>query len=82
MEYFFTRFQPTTLEEYLGVIGRKMLKMDIKHIGRHAVDWILLAQDRGQWRAVVNYGNDPSDSKNASKMFDWLRSVLKKDSDT
>lgn len=81
MDIFFHCFQPTALEVYLGVIGRKMLKMDIKHIEWHAVDWILLAQDRGQWRAVVNYGKDPSDSKNASKTFYWLRSILKEDSD-
>lgn len=69
MEYFLC-FQSTALEVYLGVIGRKMLKIDIKHIGRDAVDWIHLVQDTGKWRAVVNDGNEPSDTKNASKVFD------------
>jgi hypothetical protein len=67
---FFHCFQPTALEEYLGVIGRNMLNIDIKHIGRDAVDWINLAQDRRKWRAVVNYGNEPLDSKYVSKFFD------------
>jgi hypothetical protein len=67
---FFLCFQPTALEVYLGVIGRKMLKTDIKYMVGHEVDWIHLVQDRGKWRAVVNYGNEPSDSKNASKFFD------------
>jgi hypothetical protein len=47
-----------------------MLKIDIKHIRRDAVDWIHLVQDTGKWRAVVNDGNEPSDTKNASKFFD------------
>jgi hypothetical protein len=28
--------------------------MDLREIGREDVDWIHLAQDRNQWRAVVN----------------------------
>jgi hypothetical protein len=30
------------------------IKMDLREIGRHGVDWIELAQDRDQWRALVN----------------------------
>jgi hypothetical protein len=30
------------------------IKMDIREIGRDVVDWIDLAQDRDQWRALVN----------------------------
>jgi hypothetical protein len=30
------------------------IKMDLRGIGRDSVDWIDLAQDRGQWRALVN----------------------------
>jgi hypothetical protein len=30
------------------------IKMDLREIGRDVVDWIELAQDRDQWRAVVN----------------------------
>jgi len=69
-EIFFICFRPTALEIYLGVIGKKMLKIDIKHIGRDAVDWIHLVQNTGKWRDVVNDGNEPSDTKNASKCFD------------
>jgi hypothetical protein len=47
-----------------------MLKIGIKHTGRDAVDWSHLVQDIGKWRAVVNDGNEPSDTKNASKVFD------------
>jgi hypothetical protein len=28
--------------------------MDLKEIGWEDVDWMLLAEDRGQWHAVVN----------------------------
>jgi hypothetical protein len=30
------------------------IKMDLKKIGLGGVEWIHLAQDRDQWRAVVN----------------------------
>jgi hypothetical protein len=30
------------------------IKMDLREIGWDGVDWIELAQDRGQWRALVN----------------------------
>jgi hypothetical protein len=41
-------------------LGRPMLRwedgvrMDLRLIGLGDVDWIGLAQDRGQWRAVVS----------------------------
>jgi hypothetical protein len=28
--------------------------MDIREIGWEGMDWIVLAQDRDQWRALVN----------------------------
>jgi hypothetical protein len=28
--------------------------MDLREIGWGCVDWINMAQDRGQWRALVN----------------------------
>jgi hypothetical protein len=31
-----------------------IIKMDLREIGRDGVDWIELAQDRDQWKAVVN----------------------------
>jgi hypothetical protein len=30
------------------------IKMDIREIGWDSMDWIKLAQDRDQWRALVN----------------------------
>jgi hypothetical protein len=30
------------------------IKMDLRKIGWDGVDWIHLAQDRDQWRALVN----------------------------
>jgi hypothetical protein len=30
------------------------IKMDLREIGRVGMDWIDLAQDRDQWRALVN----------------------------
>jgi hypothetical protein len=30
------------------------IKMDLKEIGWDGMDWIDLAQDRNQWRALVN----------------------------
>jgi hypothetical protein len=30
------------------------IKIDLKEIGRDDMDWIDLAQDRDQWRALVN----------------------------
>jgi hypothetical protein len=30
------------------------IKMDLRDIGWEDVEWFQLAQDRGQWRAVVN----------------------------
>jgi hypothetical protein len=30
------------------------IKMNLREIGWHGVDWIELAQDRDQWRALVN----------------------------
>jgi hypothetical protein len=30
------------------------IKMDLRQIGRYGMDWIDLAGDRDQWRALVN----------------------------
>jgi hypothetical protein len=30
------------------------IKMDLREIGWSGMDWIDLAQDKGQWRALVN----------------------------
>jgi hypothetical protein len=41
----------------LGRLRRRLvdnIKMDLREIGWDCVDWIDMAQDRGQWRTVVN----------------------------
>jgi hypothetical protein len=47
------------------------IKMNLRDIGWDDMDWLYLAQDRDQWRALVNIilyfsscerGNEPSDS--------------------
>jgi hypothetical protein len=30
------------------------IKIDLREIGRDGMEWINLAQDRGQWKALVN----------------------------
>jgi hypothetical protein len=30
------------------------IKMDLTEIGWDGMDWIILVQDRGQWKALVN----------------------------
>jgi hypothetical protein len=39
-------------DQYVG--GWTILKMDLGEIGWDGRDWIELAQDRNQWRALVN----------------------------
>jgi len=39
--------------EDLGIDGDN-IRMDLRKMGWEGVDWIHLAQDRDQWRAVVN----------------------------
>jgi hypothetical protein len=31
-----------------------IIKMDLREVGLEGMDWMNLAQDRDQWRAVVN----------------------------
>jgi hypothetical protein len=38
------------------------IKMYLREIGLGGVDWIRLAQDRDQWRAVSECGDEPSGS--------------------
>jgi hypothetical protein len=45
-------------EKCIYVIGGRRwvdnIKMDLREIGWYAMDWIDVAQDRDQWRALVN----------------------------
>jgi hypothetical protein len=33
------------------------IKMDLREIGWYSMEWIDVAQDRDQWRALVNTGS-------------------------
>jgi hypothetical protein len=47
------------------------IKMDLGEIGWHGMDWIDLAQDRSQWRALVNMViNEPSGSIKCWKVLE------------
>jgi hypothetical protein len=41
------------------------IKMDLREIGWEGVDWLHLAQDRDQWRAVVSFIK-------GGEFLDWL----------
>jgi hypothetical protein len=45
------------------------IKMDLREIGTEVVDWIHLAQDRDQWRAL-EYGNETLSSIKGGEFFD------------
>jgi hypothetical protein len=52
--------------------------MDLREIGWDVVDWIDMAQDRDQWKTLVNAVS----SLKCWKVLEWLRNyrLLKKDS--
>jgi hypothetical protein len=42
-------------------LGRpRRIKMDLREMGWGVMDWIDLAQDRDQWRALVTRGGPPA----------------------
>jgi hypothetical protein len=45
------------------------IKMDIRETGLDGMGWIGLAQDRGQWRALVNMGMNLQVLKNVRKFL-------------
>jgi hypothetical protein len=45
------------------------IKMDLREIGWDSMDWIDLAQNRDQWRALVNTGMNLRVPKNAVKFM-------------
>jgi hypothetical protein len=44
----------TSPENFISTYCKFLIKMDLGEIGRDGRDWIELAQDRDQWRALVN----------------------------
>jgi hypothetical protein len=45
------------------------VKMDLSEIGWGGMDWIHLAQDRDQWRALVNTVMNPRVPENVGKFL-------------
>jgi hypothetical protein len=45
------------------------IKMDLREIGWDGIDWIDLAQDRDQWRALVNMVMNLRVPKNTGKFL-------------
>jgi hypothetical protein len=46
------------------------MRIRIREIGGEGVDWIHLAEDRDQWRALVNTVNEPSGPMNGGGFLD------------
>jgi hypothetical protein len=55
------------------------IKIDLGEIAWDGVDWIDLAQDRDQWRGLVNT-DEPSGSTKCWEVLEWLHNwqLLKK----
>jgi hypothetical protein len=49
------------------------IRIDLSEIGWGGMDWIDLAQDRDQWRAPCEHGNEPSGSIKCREILKWLR---------
>jgi hypothetical protein len=58
------------------------IKMDLREIGWDGMDWIDLAEDRDQWRALVKKGGEPSGFLKCWEVLKWLQNwqLLKKGS--
>jgi hypothetical protein len=48
------------------------IKIDLGEIGWDGMDWVDLAQDRDQWRALVNTVMNLWVPYNPGKFFKWL----------
>jgi hypothetical protein len=48
--------------------------MDLVTMGKGGVHWIGVAQDRENWRTLVNCGNEPSGSIKCCENIEWLHS--------
>jgi hypothetical protein len=54
-----------------------IIKIDLREIEWEVMDWIDLAQNRNQWRALVNTVMIPSGSMKCWKVLERLSSVSK-----
>jgi hypothetical protein len=50
------------------------INMDLRELEYDGLDWIDLAQDRDQWKALVTYGNEPSGSIKCGEVLEYLHS--------
>jgi hypothetical protein len=48
------------------------IKIDLREIGWDSMDWIDLAQDRDQWRALLKHGNGLSGFTKCWKVLEQL----------
>jgi hypothetical protein len=58
------------------------IKIDLREVGLDGTDWIDLAQDRDQWRALVNTVMNLRVLSSCWEFVEWLQhwQVLRKDS--
>jgi hypothetical protein len=48
------------------------IKIDLREIGWDGMDWIYLAQDKDQWRALVNTVMNLRGSLKCWEILEWL----------
>jgi hypothetical protein len=47
------------------------IRMDLGEVGWGDVDWISLAKDRNRWRALCEFGIEPSGSMKCWETIEW-----------
>jgi hypothetical protein len=47
------------------------IRMELGEVGWGDVDWIGLAQDRNRWRALFEFGIEPSGSMKCWETMEW-----------
>jgi hypothetical protein len=48
------------------------IKMNLREIESDGMDWVDVAEDRDQWRALNEHGNEPSGSIKYWEVLEWL----------
>jgi hypothetical protein len=56
------------------------MKMDLREGGWDVLDWIDMAEDRDQWKALCEHGTEPSGYTKCWEVLEWLHNwrLLKK----